>query len=149
MHNINYIRENPTAFDNDMKKRGENIYSQKIIEIDEEKRKTQTILQNLLSERNKLSKLIGKLKSENKDVNKELKRVDEIKLEITTLKELEIVKEDELKSILTRLPNIPHSSTPIGKTETTRSSSTKFTRLAKCLPLARRGASGIWYTLRL
>jgi len=117
MHNINFIRENPQAFDNAMIQRGEIAISKKILEIDEEKRKTQTFLQNLLSEKNNLSKTIGKLKSENKNADNYLKRVDEIKNEINTLKELEKIKEDELQSILKRLPNIPHSSTPIGQSE--------------------------------
>ena len=114
MLNINFIRENPTAFDNAMKQRGEEKFSKKILEIDQEKRNTQTILQNLLAEKNNLSKVIGKLKSENKDSKKEISRVEEVKREIITLKELENIKNEELKGILTRLPNIPHSSTPIG-----------------------------------
>ena len=59
MHNINYIRDNPTEFDNAMKLRGEEPISSKILEIDKTKRETQTVLQNLLSERNTLSKQIG------------------------------------------------------------------------------------------
>ena len=114
MHNINFIRNNPVAFDNAMKQRGEKIFSKKIIEIDEEKRKTQTILQNLLAERNLLSKEIGKLKSENKDVKEKLQKVEKLKTEITNLKELESIKDEELHSILSRLPNIPHSTTPTG-----------------------------------
>ena len=42
MHNINFIRENATAFDNAMKQRGETPCSVKIIKIDEEKRNTIT-----------------------------------------------------------------------------------------------------------
>ena len=34
MHNINYIRDNPTEFDNAMKLRGEEPISSKILEID-------------------------------------------------------------------------------------------------------------------
>ena len=117
MHNLNYIRENPTAFDNAMQQRGEDVYSKKIIEIDKQKRETQTILQKLLSEKNILSKEIGKLKAENKQITKLLKQVEEIKVEISTLKELETIKDDELKNILTRLPNIPDQSTPYGKNE--------------------------------
>ncbi|PPR52080.1 MAG: Serine--tRNA ligase [Alphaproteobacteria bacterium MarineAlpha5_Bin4] len=117
MHNLNYIRENPTAFDNAMQQRGEDVYSKKIIEIDKQKRETQTILQKLLSEKNILSKEIGKLKAENKQITKLLKKVEEIKVEISTLKELETIKDDELKNILTRLPNIPDQSTPYGKNE--------------------------------
>ena len=117
MHNINYIRENPIEFDNYMKSRGENTVSNKIISIDKEKREAQTFLQNLLAERNSLSKIIGKLKSEKKDTTKEIAKVDELKNNINSLKELEILKDDELKAILSRLPNIPDKSTPVGLTE--------------------------------
>ena len=117
MHNINFIRENPIEFDNAMKQRGEQSLSKKILEIDEQKRTTQTLLQNLLAERNTLSKEIGKLKTEKKDASSELTKVDNLKKEISNLKELETVKEDELYSILSRLPNIPHSTIPIGLDE--------------------------------
>ncbi len=79
MHDINFIRDNPIIFDNFMKQRGELPCSKNIIKIDEDKRNTQTVLQNLLAERNKLSKEIGILKSQNKDSEVEniLKRVFE------------------------------------------------------------------------
>jgi len=117
MHNINFIRENPTEFDNSMKLRGEAACSKHILKIDYDKRNAQTILQNLLAERNKLSKEIGELKSKNQDVSDLLKKVDKIKLETSTLKELEKIKDDELLAILNRLPNIPSSSSPYGKNE--------------------------------
>ncbi len=118
MHNINYIRENPTEFDNLMKLRGENPISSKILEIDKIKRETQTVLQNLLSEKNTLSKLIGNLKSKKEDAKNEITKVEELKVQIESLKELENIKENELNSILIRLPNIPHKSVPIGNDET-------------------------------
>ena len=117
MHNITYIRENPTEFDNFIKTRGENPIANKIIEIDKVKRETQTILQNLLAERNQISKSIGQLKSQKKDATHEMEKVEDIKNKVNTLKELETLKEDELKSILSRLPNIPDPSTPIGLNE--------------------------------
>ena len=117
MHNINYIRENPTEFDNLMKLRGEKPLSSKIIEIDKQKRETQTILQSLLAERNNISKTIGVQKNNNKDVSNEMKKIEEIKNKINTLKELENIKENELHAIIFRLPNIPHKSVPIGKDE--------------------------------
>ena len=117
MHNINYIRENPTEFDNLMKLRGEKPLSSKIIEIDKQKRETQTILQSLLGERNTISKTIGIQKKNNKDVSMEMKQIEEIKNKINTLKELENIKENELNAILIRLPNIPHKTVPLGKDE--------------------------------
>ena len=117
MHNINFIRENPTEFDNYMKQRGEQPISNKILELDKVKRETQTVLQNLLAERNSISKNIGKLKSENKDASSEMSKVDEIKNKINNLKELETIKDEELKTILSRLPNIADKTVPIGSNE--------------------------------
>ena len=117
MHNINFIRENPTEFDNYMKQRGEHPISNKILELDKVKRETQTVLQNLLAERNSISKNIGKLTSENKDASSEMSKVDEIKNKINNLKELETIKDEELKTILSRLPNIADKTVPIGSNE--------------------------------
>ena len=89
MHDINYIRNNPITFDNFMKQRGELACSKKILMIDQDKRNTQTILQNLLAERNKLSKEIAKLKSQKKDISDLLKKVEKIKNDSNSLKELE------------------------------------------------------------
>ena len=117
MHNIDYIRKNPTEFDNAMKLRGEKPCSSKILEIDEDKRNAQTLLQNLLAEKNKLSKEVGILKSTNKDVSKILKKMEKTKIESSTLKQLEKIKDEELNAILTKLPNIASSDTPNGTNE--------------------------------
>ena len=114
MHNINFIRDNPTEFDNSMKIRGEKPCSLQILKIDEDRRSSQTLLQNLLAEKNKLSKQVGILKSNNKNSSKELDKVESIKKNISTLKELEKIKGEELFAILNRLPNIVSSSTPNG-----------------------------------
>jgi seryl-tRNA synthetase len=117
MHNINFIRSNPIVFDNAMKQRGETTFSETILKIDEEKRNAQTILQNLLSDRNKLSKEIGILKSKKKDFSDIFIKVEKIKKQTLALKELEKIKSDELSAILNRLPNIPDPATPVGKNE--------------------------------
>ena len=118
MHNINFIRQNPVLFDNSMKSRGEKPCSELILRIDQDKRSAQTVLQNLLAERNKLSKEIGSLKAKKNDISLELKKVDKIKIEISTLKELEKIKDEELSVILSRLPNIPAENVPFGINET-------------------------------
>jgi len=117
VHNINYIRDNPIQFDNAMKDRGEKPCSDKIIKIDLDKRNTQTILQNILAERNKLSKEIGLLKSKNEDISELLNKVETLKDESIKLKELEKIKEEQLFALLSRIPNIPSPSTPRGENE--------------------------------
>ena len=46
-----------------------------------------------------------------------MSKVDEIKNKINNLKELETIKDDELKTILSRLPNIADKTVPIGSNE--------------------------------
>ena len=104
MHNIHFIRENPVEFDNQLKKRGIKGFSETIIKIDEEKRKSQTSLQKLQEERNNVSKEIGLLKSKKQDSTELLKKVEKI-------------KNDELNGILKNLPNLPSNDVPVGLDE--------------------------------
>jgi len=52
MHDISFKRTNPVEFDNRIKLRGVEHCAEKINKIDEERRNTQTVLQNILAERN-------------------------------------------------------------------------------------------------
>tara|TARA_B100001123_G_C15338646_1_gene1033847 strand:- start:2130 stop:3398 length:1269 start_codon:yes stop_codon:yes gene_type:complete len=114
MQDIQFIRNNPIEFDNLINKRGLKPISKKILEIDSEKRKSQSVLQKLQEKRNEISKEIGLLKSQKKDVNSKMKEVEKLKKEIFTVKELENIKNDELLSILNSLPNIPSNDVPVG-----------------------------------
>ena len=118
MHDINFIRNNPIEFDNYIKKRGEKPCSDVILKIDEEKRKAQTHLQELLNKRNILSKEIGILKSKNKNVDKTINDVEKLKDQISSLKELEKIKDDELKSIISKIPNMPSDDVKVGLNDT-------------------------------
>lgn len=88
-----------------------------VLELDENKRSTQTKMDAALSERNMLSKKIGelfkageteqanKLKLKTTEINK---RSDELKVKFNEL-------EEQLWDKLVQLPNIPHPSVPNGK----------------------------------
>ncbi len=117
MHDINFIRTNPVEFDNRIKLRGVAYCAEKINKIDEERRNTQTVLQNILAERNILSKKIGEIKSKKKDATVIIKKVEKLKDQISSLKELEKIKEDELSAILCRIPNLPSKDVPVGDNE--------------------------------
>ena len=117
MHDISIIRTDPVKFDNSLINRGVEPCSKNIISKDVEKRKAQTLLQQLQAERNSLSKEINILKSKNLDVKNQINKVDKIKDQIISLKELEKILDDELKAILSNLPNIPSSDVPFGKDE--------------------------------
>lgn len=90
-----------------------------IINLDDRRKAVQTQLDNLLAERNALSKEIGGLFQSGKQEEAETKRnrVTEIKEEAAQLEEsLKSIKSN-LKEALYQVPNTPHPSVPKGSTE--------------------------------
>ena len=63
-------------------------------------------MQQLLAEKNSLSKEIGALKSKNQETEEIINKVETLKNKINSLKELQKIKDDELKAILSRIHNI-------------------------------------------
>ncbi len=116
MHDINFIRQNPDLFDQEMKRRGEVEISQKIIELDKIIRESKTEGQKILQEKNKIAKKIGICKSQKKDVSELLKEAEKIKNKIIELEKAS-PEEQELKNILVRLPNILQEDIPLGDDE--------------------------------
>lgn len=91
---------------------------EEILALDQEKRKTQTEVEALLSEQNTLAKQIGELYKSGKKAE-----ADDLKNRSTAIKELskgyedKLAKlEDDLKNALVVLPNIPSTMVPPGKT---------------------------------
>lgn len=89
-----------------------------ILEIDRQRRETQRELDLQLAESNQLSKEIGNLmKAGKKDEAEKIKsRTTELRESSKVLQDKLVASETELQSLLVRLPNLPHSSVPEGKT---------------------------------
>ena len=89
---------------------------EKVIETNDRRRKTQTVLDNNLAEANKLSKSIGMLMKQGNKEEAELakSRVAELK-EVNKTLQAEMEKaEEELKLTLYTIPNIPYDEVPEG-----------------------------------
>ena len=91
----------------------------KIIALDEQRRKTQAELDNTLAESNKLSKEIGILyKSGNvKQAKAKKAETADLKEKSQKLNQVLSSTENELKEKLVQIPNIPHESVPDGSSE--------------------------------
>jgi seryl-tRNA synthetase len=87
-----------------------------IIQTDEDRRSTQTMLDNTLAELNSISKKIGTLIRENKkDEAEEMKsRTQELKNTISEQSALLEKHETNLKNLVVRLPNLPSELVPEG-----------------------------------
>lgn len=88
-----------------------------VIALDEKRKSSQSVIDLLLSERNKLSKEIGLL-IKNKDPKAEStkNRVAEIKEELEGLEVAHLQIETDLYENLVQLPNLPADIVPAGKT---------------------------------
>lgn len=123
MLQVNFIRENKERVINGLKTRN---YQEKdlaildqAIALDDERKATQTQLDETLAERNRLSKEIGALYKTGKR-----QEADEIKAKVATLKEESTLLDEKLKTtiealdqVLVTIPNVPHPTVPSGNTD--------------------------------
>jgi len=117
MFDLKAIRDNPSDFDAAMKRRGFDVQSPKILELDEARRAVQTELQALQQERNEKSKEIGKIKSSGGDAQEAMGAVSALKDKMGELEEKDRAIGEGLKTILSGLPNIMKDDVPDGADE--------------------------------
>lgn len=117
MLGVDFIRNNLTVVKKAIKDKGEKVDIDKLIKIDEERRKIINSAEALKNKRNVQSKKIGELVKAGKDASKmkeEMRRVSE---EIKELDKKIKEKDEKLLVLLLTVPNIPDSSVPKGKGE--------------------------------
>src|SRR5215472_11207788 len=86
-----------------------------VLRIDAERRKSETELQRLQSERNRLSKEIGARRSR-KEASEELEaKVRKIGEQIVGLAQRASAFDESQRNLLLEIPNLPHASVPVGK----------------------------------
>ena len=108
MHNIKEIRNEIKAFKEAIDKRYLDIDVDKILSLDEHNRK-------YIQQREALEK-------EKKDISKSkdktlFEKSKNISTEIEKINSLQTIVKEQLETILSSIPNIPHSDVPIGKDE--------------------------------
>lgn len=117
MIDIALLRRNPDIIRDALRKRGVDFPIDELLKVDEERRGLQKELDEKKHTLNEKSKEIGRLKVEGKDTSSLMEEMrmlsDEISRMDRKLKELEGIFYD----MLLRIPNIPHSSVPVGKDE--------------------------------
>lgn len=119
MLDIRWIRENPEALDEALKKRGADAQSSVLIALDEERRAHVTKVQEAQSRRNAASKEIGAAMGQgDTDKAEALKaEVGELKGFLQDAEETERQLNAKLIDALSVLPNIPLDDVPVGEDE--------------------------------
>jgi seryl-tRNA synthetase len=120
MHDIKWIRENPTAFDQGLERRGLAAESGKLLALDVKRREAIQKAEAAQARRNAASKEIGAAKK-NKDeaaAQALMAEVAKLKDDIPALEAEEKKYSKELDDILAVIPNLPAAEVPDGKDET-------------------------------
>ena len=117
MHDLKFIRKHPDQFDKAMHMRGLEPQSPAILSLDGKRRALQQSNEELLAERNTLSRKVGELKREGKDADAIVAQVQDMKDKIAEMEGEENAIADELKGILENLPNSPMDDVPLGDDE--------------------------------
>jgi seryl-tRNA synthetase len=118
MIDIRLIRENPGLVKENIKKKFQDQklpLVDKVKASDEEWRKLKAKGDQLRSERNKVSESINQAKKAGKDVSELLKKAKELPGQIAAIEEKCAELEKEITQMMMQIPNIIHSSVPIGR----------------------------------
>ncbi len=117
MLDIRLIREQPDLVKGRLATRGgaENVATiDEVLRVDAERRKAETALQQLNADRKRLSKEIGGKRSRGESSDELETQVREIGDQISLLNQQTSAADEQQKTLLLGLPNLPHSNAPIG-----------------------------------
>src|SRR3989304_5582692 len=108
MLDIKYIRENPDKVKKGVAdKQYDSTLVDKVLDLDEKKRKLGVEIENLRAERNKLSSKEHVASSKGKEIKENLKELEPSLVKL----------EDVLNELLNLIPNLPSEKAPVGKGE--------------------------------
>jgi len=115
MLDLKFLRENLEEVEKRLKTRGGDSDLSGFKELDIKRRKLLTESETLKARRNAVSEEIGKLKREKKDASVLVAEMQEEGAKLKALETGAAAVEEEMNAFLLGVPNVPHSSVPIGK----------------------------------
>lgn len=119
MHDIKLIRDDAAAFDAALGRRGMEPQSPALLQLDAQRREALGRQQEAETERNTLSKLVGRAKAsgDEAEFNRLRGEVDRLKTVLEESGEQAKTFDEALNQHLAALPNLPEADVPLGKDE--------------------------------
>jgi seryl-tRNA synthetase len=111
------LRSEPDVIRAAVRNKGETVDLDRFFSLDEERRGLLQEMEELKHRRNVASQEIGRLKKEKKDAGEPIARMQEVAGRIKELEARIQEVETEEESLLAQIPNVPHSSAPVGAGE--------------------------------
>jgi seryl-tRNA synthetase len=85
--------------------------------VDRKRRDAITQVETLKAQRNKLTEEIAKLRREGSDASAQTEQTRALKSEVDSLEAAAAAADERLREMMQTLPNLPHDSVPVGKSE--------------------------------
>ena len=114
MLSLQFIRENPDLVREALQKRQSSEAIDDVLALDERRRSLLTEVEALRAKRNEVSKQIGKTGDKPPQLIEEMRQMGD---RTKALDEQVKTVEEQLNDLLLHVPNIPHTSVPVGKDE--------------------------------
>src|SRR2546427_3177814 len=115
MHDLSYFREHLDAFAEMAKKRGTMLDLDDFRAFDRERRELITATEQLKAQRNKASDEIARLKKDKKGADALIAEMKQVSERIKQADERIAQLDGQQRELLLTIPNVPHSSVPVGQ----------------------------------
>ncbi len=116
MLDLKYIRENPELVKQGIQNKNEKDRVDEILALDEKRRKIISEVEELKAKKNQVSAKIPQMKKTGEDTTQIFAEMKAVSDKITELDNQLKNTETGLNAILMFIPNLPHTSVPVGKT---------------------------------
>lgn len=116
MLDLKFIRENPELVKKGIESKNEKSRVDEVLQLDKQRRDILAVSEGLKAKSNQVSQEVGKLKKAGQDASAIIAEMKEVSDKIKEYDDKLSIVESELNDLLMYIPNLPHSSVPIGKT---------------------------------
>ena len=117
MLELSFVRDNLELVERKLVERGGAFNLNNFREVDRERRRILTQVEALKSRRNRSGEEIAKLKKHGQDTSAIIQEMSAVADEIKSLDESVRQLDERMHEILSSIPNLPHASVPVGKSE--------------------------------
>ncbi len=115
MLDLKFIRENPELVKKGIESKNERNRVDEVLHLDKQRREILVVSEELKARKNQVSQEVGKLKKSGQDASVIIAEMKSVSDKITEYNSKLNTIESELNDLLMYIPNLPHSSVPIGK----------------------------------
>jgi len=116
MLDLKFIRDNPELVKKGIESKNEKGRVDEVLQLDKQRRDILTVSEELKAKRNQVSQEVGKLKKVGQDASTIIAEMKDVSDKIKEYDDKLSVVESELNDLLMYIPNLPHTSVPVGKT---------------------------------